>query len=147
MLKNPPEGMHRITPYVFYNDVAKAVEWLETAFGFEKTMVMPDPEGKVVHAEMKLQDAGIMMGLASEQQGSKSPKDTTGVTQSLYVYVDDLESHIQHAKSSGATITSEITEMFWGDKMYTANDLEGQHWTFAQHVKDIAPEDMKPDFS
>ncbi len=145
MPKNPPEGMHRITPYIFYNDLSTAISWLGNAFGFEKTVEMPGPDGKVMYAEMTLRDAGIMMGLPSEQQGTKSPLDASGVTQSLYVYVDDLEAHCAHAKSSGATVTVEIAEMFWGDKMYTVNDIEGHHWSFAQHVKDIAPEDMKPD--
>lgn len=146
MPTNPPEGMSRITPYVFYNDVPRAIEWLSASFGFESIHQMPGPDGTIVHAEMKLQDGLIMLGLAVANEGSKSPLETHGINQSLYVYVDNLEEHYQQAKSSGATITSEIKEMFWGDKMYTANDLEGHHWAFAYHVKDVTPEDMKPEF-
>jgi uncharacterized glyoxalase superfamily protein PhnB len=147
MVKNPPEGMPRITPYLFYNDVKAASDWLSKAFGFTQRMEMPGPDGAIMHAEMTLHEALVMMGLASEEQGSKSPAQLDGINQSLYIYVDDLEAHCRQAQAAGAEITSEITQMFWGDKMYVAKDLEGHRWTFAQHVKDVAPEDMKPDFS
>jgi PhnB protein len=138
--------MHRITPYIYYNDVTKAAAWLSKVFGFEITLELPDPSGKIVHAELKLQDAGIMIGLAGELPGTISPEEASQVTQSLYVYGDSLDTHCAHSRAAGAMIRTDIREMFWGDNMYTAQDLEGHHWSFAEHMKDIAPEDMKPEF-
>ena len=144
MPKNPPEGFARITPYLAYNDVATAMEWLSKAFGFEKQLAMPGPEGSIMHAEMILQGGVVMMGPVSHEQGTKSPSDLPGVNQSLYVYVDDVDAHFARTKASGAQITAEPTDMFWGDRIYSARDSEGHHWSFAQHTKDVAPEDMKP---
>ena len=144
MPQNPPEGSPRAVPYLFYNDLPAALEWLAKAFGFSRRMAMPGPEGKIMHAEMQLADALIMMGPADEQRGMRSPVDLAAVNQSLYVYVDDVDAHCRHARAAGATIVFEPQDMFWGDRIYYAQDCEGHHWNFAQHVRDIPPEEWTP---
>ena len=144
MLQSPPEGFPTVCPYLYYRDVAAAIDWLAKVFGFEKRMVMPGPGRTVMHAEMDIGAGVVMLGPANEQQGSRSPRDLGAVNQSLYVYVPDIDAHFARARSGGAEIVSEPVEMFWGDKFYAARDLEGHHWSFAQHVRDVAPEDMKP---
>jgi len=139
---NPPEGMPRITPYLLYEDVAGALEWLSRAFGFRERMRIPGPDGKVGHAEMELADGIIMMGCPGPQY--QNPKRVGHVTQNLYVYVDDVDKHFEKAKKEGATILEEPKDQFYGDRRYGAVDLEGHHWYFAQHVRDVALEDMKP---
>ncbi len=142
--RNPPEGMPRISPYLFYRDLPAALEWLEKAFGLETRMTVPGPDGKPAHAEMTLADGLVMMGPASDERKTKSPQDLPAVNQSLYVYVDDVEAHFARAKASGAKISAELETMFWGDRMYTAHDCEGHHWTFAQCVKVVPPGELKP---
>lgn len=142
--QNPPEGMPRMTPLLYYRDLAPALDWLAKAFGFETRSKMPGPDGVIVHAEMELGDAVIMMGPPSDEENTRSPKDLPAVSQSLYVYVNDVDAHFANAKAQGATITLEPEYKFWGDRMYSAIDFEGHHWNFAQHVKEVAPEDMHP---
>ncbi len=144
MPQNPPEGMPRVMPIVFYDDVAAALEWLQKAFALKTRTSMAGPGGAIVHAEVELLDAVIMLGAASDEQGSASPKRLPAVSQSIYLYVDDVDAHFRQAKAAGATIMSEPADMFWGDRLYYAQDCEGHHWNFARHVKDVAPEDMKP---
>ena len=145
MPSNPPENMPRVTPNVFYDDLRAALDWLSKAFGFETRSSMAGPDGKIMHAEMQIEDGVIMMGPASGNDAWTTPKALSGaVTQSLYVYVDDVDAHCARARSAGATIVSEPEEMFWGDKTYVAEDLDGHRWTFATHTRDIAPEDMQP---
>lgn len=143
MVKNPPEGMPRITPYVWYNDVKAALTYLETTFGFAKRGEIIEV-GPAMHAEMTYQDGVIMMGSANTEgcDNSKSPQDINAVTMGLFVYVDDVDAHCAHAKAAGAEIKMPPTDMFWGDRMYSVKDLEGHSWSFATHTKDIAPEDM-----
>lgn len=147
MPKNPPEGMPRITPYLFYNDVTAALDWLEKVFGFERAGELQGPDATIMHAEMRFMDGVLMMGPPDEEMGTRSPAGPGAVNQSLYIYVDDVDAHYRHASSAGATKITEPMDMFWGDRMYTVQDLEGHHWSFAMHVRDVAPEDMKPDFS
>ncbi len=144
MPQNPPEGVPQIVPYLNYRDVAAALDWLAKSFGFEQQLTMPGPDGAIMHAEMTLGAGRVMMGAASDEQGTASPADLPKVNQSLYVYVDDVDAHCAKARAAGAEITQEPTDMFWGDRMYAALDGEGHHWTFATHLRDVAPEDLKP---
>jgi uncharacterized glyoxalase superfamily protein PhnB len=144
MVDNPPKDMPRITPYLHYHDVAAALAWLEKAYGFKTRFSMPDPKGGLMHAEMTFAEGVVMMGPVSKEYGALSPKDLPGVNQGLYVYVDDVQRHYEHAKEAGARITMPPETMFWGDRIYSTSDIEGHHWTFAQHVEDVPPEAMKP---
>ena len=145
MPTNPPDNMPRITPHVFYDDPASALEWLAKAFGFETRLSMPGPDGAIMHAEMQVADSAIMMSPTSANELWKSPKSLAGsVTQGLYVYVDNVDAHCARARTAGAKIHSELEDMFWGDRTYVVEDLEGHRWTFAQRTRDVAPEDMKP---
>ena len=142
MIQNPPNNMPRISPYLLYEDVAGALDWLARAFGFRERLRLPGPEGKVVHAEMELAEGVIMMG--NPGADFRNPKQLGRVTQYLYVYVDDVDRHYEQAKRAGATILAAPEDQFYGDRRYQAEDLEGHRWSFAQHVRDVAPEDMSP---
>ncbi len=145
MPANPPENMPRITPNVFYDDLGAALEWLSKSFGFETRMSMPGPDGAIVHAEMAVADSVFMLSPTEATPAFGSPKSLGGkVTTTLYIYVDDVDAHCARARSAGAKIVSELETMFWGDRTYVCEDPEGHRWTFAQHVKEVSPEDMKP---
>jgi len=145
MPANPPENMPRVTANVFYDDLAAALEWLSKAFAFETRMSMPGPDGGLVHAEMRVADSAIMMSPTATNELWKSPRPLGGsLTQGLYIYVDDVDAHHVRARSAGATIAAEPEEMFWGDRTYIAEDPAGHRWTFATHVREGSPEDMKP---
>ena len=143
MPKNPPENTPRITPYLLYEDVGAAIEWLTAAFGFSERMRLPGPDGTIGHAELELSDGLVMMGCPGPDY--RNPKNVGHTTQQLYVYVDDVDKHYEQAKSAGASITEEPADQFYGDRRYAAVDPEGHTWCFAQHIRDVAPEDMKPD--
>jgi len=141
MPKNPPENMPRITPYLYYEDVASALDWLARAFGFHERVRMPGADGRIMHAEMELADGVIMMGCPGPDY--KNPKRLGQATQNLYVYVDDVDKHFEQAKEAGAKILQEPKDQFYGDRTYGAEDPEGHQWYFAQHTRDVGPEDIK----
>lgn len=138
-LKSPPKGMPQCSPYLYYADPRRALEWLGKAFGLEEQVVVPGPDGGVMHAELRLGKAVFMLGAAGEEPGTVSPRDLPGVSQSLYVYVEDLGAHFEQARAAGASIAVEPQDMHWGDRIYAVRDCEGHHWTFAQHVRDAEP--------
>jgi PhnB protein len=142
MPTNPPENMPRITPYLYYQDVAAALDWLASAYGFTERMRMPGPDGGVIHAEMEYADGVIMMGCPSADY--RNPLSLGQATQGLYLFVDDVDKHFQHAKESGAKIIDEPEDQFYGDRRYTTEDPEGHQWFFAARVRDVANEDMTP---
>ena len=143
MPAKPPNDMPRITPNLFYDDIGAAIEWLAKAFGFETKMSLTGEDGAITHAEMFVEDSLVMMSPAADHASWQAPKSRGGsVSQSLYVYVDDVDAHCDRARSAGATIDSEPEDMFWGDRTYVALDPEGHRWTFAQFVRDVDPSEM-----
>jgi PhnB protein len=142
MTSNPPEGFPRITPYLLYADLDGALDWLVATFGFTERVRMPGPDGKAIHGEVSLGDSVVMMGNPGPDY--QNPKRRGGATQLVYVYVDDVDKHFAVAKAAGALIVNEPADQFYGDRTYGAEDPEGHQWSFAQHVRDVAPEDMHP---
>jgi uncharacterized glyoxalase superfamily protein PhnB len=123
-----------ITPYLLYEDVAGALQWLAKAFGFRKYGAqVSQPDGKINHAAMKLGDDLIMMGYPGPQY--KNPKRLGQVTQNLYVNVDDVDKHFERAKNAGATILEEPENTFYGHRRCGVADPEGHHWYFAQEIR------------
>ena len=142
MPANPPENMPRVTPYLYYENVEAALDWLARAFGLSERMRLPGPDGAVSHAEMELAEGVVMLGRPGPDY--RSPKRLGQTTHSLYVYVDDVDKHFAQARQAGAKILEEPKDQFYGDRRYGVEDPEGHHWYFAQHVRDVAPEDLKP---
>jgi len=131
--------MAEISPYLMYEDGAAAMEFLSRAFGFREVVrsLAPD-DGRVWHAEMELDGARIYLG--QPQRDYRNPDDLGGVTVSVHVYVDDVDSHYGRAKAAGVTITREIDDRDYGDRRYHAVDLEGHSWMFATTVREPTPE-------
>jgi len=141
MATNPPENMPRIAPYLYYEDVAGALEWLARAFGFRERMRMAGPNGRIMHAEMEMAEGVVMMGNPGSDY--RNPKRLGQVTQSLYVYVENVDQHFRRATAAGAKILEQPADQFYGDRRYGAEDPEGHQWYFAQHVRDVPADEMK----
>lgn len=140
MVQNPPEGFPRIAPYLYYEDVEAAADWLINAFGFTERFRMQGSDGKANHAELALGDGVVMMGNPGPDH--RSPKRLGGATQLVYVYVEDVDRHHETARAAGAAILREPADQFYGDRTYGAEDPEGHQWSFAQHVRDVGPEEI-----
>ena len=144
MAQNPPEGYQRLIPYLLYSDAPAALEFLAKAFGFDERMRMPGPEGKLMHAELGYQGNVVMLASATKEMNHTSPKDLPARHSLIVCYVDDVDAHHAQAKAAGARILAEPADQFYGDRTYRAQDPEGHEWAFHTHVRDVAPEDMKP---
>ena len=114
MPSNPPDNMPRITPYLLYEDVAAALDWLAKAFGFRERLRLPGSDGAITHAEMEMADGVVMMGHPGPDY--KNPKRLGQVTLMVHVYVDDVDAHYERAKAAGAKIVAEPTDQFYGDR-------------------------------
>jgi uncharacterized glyoxalase superfamily protein PhnB len=135
------------TPAVFYKDPRAALTWLEKAFGFETTMIIEPPDGDVrmSHYEMSFGGRGRIMVGAEWTDWAKSPRSVDGAnTQNLHVDVEaDIDGHCERARAAGAVITSEPEDQFYGDRTYSAVDVEGHRWTFGMRVRDVSREEAE----
>ncbi|WUH98805.1 helix-turn-helix domain-containing protein [Spirillospora sp. NBC_00431] len=119
----------QITPMVYYAD-ARSLDWLVRVFGMTERMRHVAPDGRIEHAELCLDDGVIMAIGPSGQSGSTTPEALGGAsTQSLYVMVDDVDAHCQHAREHGAKIITEPANAH-GHRRYLTVDPEGHHWQF-----------------
>lgn len=134
-----PDSMRTITPYLLYEDVAGAVAWLVEAFGFEEILRYSEPDGEVIHAELRHGDARLMLGDPGEEY--RNPLRIGHVSQYVYVLVDDVDAHFERARAAGARILLEPTDQEYGDRRYDVEDCEGHRWMFAQRMRDLRPED------
>jgi uncharacterized glyoxalase superfamily protein PhnB len=138
------QRQQNLTPYLLYNDVAAALDWLKKAFGFaEHGDRFKGPDGKVAHAAMQLPDGGDLLMLGCPHREYKNPKQLGNATQMQYVNAKDIDRHFARAKKSGAKILEEPNDTFYGDRRYGAEDPEGHQWYFAEHVRDVSPAEMK----
>src|SRR5436309_4541009 len=88
-----------ITPYLLYEDVGGALEFLAKAFGFRKYGAqMKGPNGRINHAAMKLGKDLVMMGCPGS--GYRNPKQLGQATQSLYINVKGVDKHFQRARKA-----------------------------------------------
>jgi PhnB protein len=124
----------RITPYLYYRDLERALAWLVQAFGWQEKMRASGPDGRPFHAELVVgADGAIMMGYPGPEY--RNPKDLGHVTQSLYVRVDDVDALFARATSAGAKVIEKPSDQEYGDRRCAVEDCEGHHWFFAQPVR------------
>ena len=127
---------------LFYRDPRAALAFLEAGFGFERAMVIEDPQGAIVHSEMKLGEDLIMIG--PEFTGDhQSPASVGGKnTQTVHIRLDaDIDGHCARARAAGFTILAEPEDQFYGDRTYRCRDPEGHIWTVGQTVRQVSAEE------
>jgi uncharacterized glyoxalase superfamily protein PhnB len=131
-------------PSLVYRDNRAALQWLQSAFGFEVSEVLTDPKGAIAHAEMSYGDGVIMVG-TEWTDWTRSPASIDGKnTQRIHVRVSSgIDEHCTRARQAGAKIVLEPTDQFYGERSYIAADLEGHHWTFSQPIRDVSRADVE----
>jgi len=131
--------MTGITPYLLYGSCENALDFLHRAFGFEEVLRYTGAGGYVTHAEMRLDGVPIYMGNPGE--GYRSPKELGQETVGIYVNVDDADAVYERARAAGAEILEEPSDQEYGERRFTARDLEGHHWYFAHAIAELQPEE------
>jgi uncharacterized glyoxalase superfamily protein PhnB len=134
-------------PALSYRDPKAALDWLADAFGFELTMAIDGPEGDAAqgHYEMAFEGRGRIMVGGEWNEWMRSPASVDGhTTGRVHVAVThDIDRHCERARAAGATIVAEPSDQFYGDRAYRCTDLEGHHWTFSMHVRDVSREEAE----
>ena len=141
-VKPIPEGYHTLTTYLAVRDAAKAIDFYKEAFGAREIMRMPGPDGNVAHAELEIGDSKLMLSDPFEQSSVQLPSERGGPTASIFMYVDDVDATFEQAQRAGATVVSELEDMFWGDRFGTLADPFGQVWSVATRKEDLSEEEM-----
>ena len=141
-----PEGYHTVTPYLIVKDASLALDFYKSALDAVELYRMPDPSGRVAHAELRVGDSQIMLADEFPDMGAVSPQTLGGAGVSFLVYVEDVDSAFRKAIAAGGKERRPVQDQFYGDRSGTLEDPFGHQWTLATHVEDVSPEEMQRRF-
>ncbi len=135
-MRNRSVPTDTVLPHVVYQDVERALGWLSRTFGFSEHYRYGEP---ISGAQVFLGNAYIM--ISTPRPGSATPAQIGHRTQSLTVFVDNVDAHYARTRSAGAKIVEELHETIYGERQYGVEDLDGHLWLFSQHALDVSPDD------
>ncbi len=141
-VKPIPDGYHTLTPYLFIQGAAAAIEFYKKAFNATEIMRMPGPDGKIGHAEIRIGNSAIMLADENLQMGARSPKTIGGSPMLLHLYVSDVDAQFAQAIAAGAIVTRPIANQFYGDRSGGLEDPFGFAWHLATHIENVPPQEM-----
>jgi uncharacterized glyoxalase superfamily protein PhnB len=122
-----------VFPGLSYNDAEAAIEWLCRVLGFTQRLLVPGPNGGVLHSELSLGEAVIMVSSIRPEQGRLSPMGLEGVNQMCSVHIADPDAHHARAVAGGAQIMQPLSDEDFGSRGYGVKDLEGHLWYFSTY--------------
>ena len=142
-VKPVPDGMHTVTPHLICAGAGAAIEFYKRAFQAVEVARMAGPDGKLMHAMIRIGDSAVMLVDEFPDHGAIGPKTLKGSPVTIHLYVDDVDSFVRRAVEAGAKITMPLADMFWGDRYCQFEDPFGHRWSAATHLRDMSPEEMQ----
>ena len=134
-----PAGLHTITPQLILDNAAEALDWYKKALGAEERSRAKGPDGKILHAELRIGNSVVYANDA--MMGAKGPKALGGSPASFWIYVEDCDALFNRAIAAGAKVApggmGEMQDQFWGDRSGSIVDPSGFIWTIATRKEDL----------
>jgi PhnB protein len=137
-------GYHTLTPSLTAVDARALIAFYKQAFGAEELNVTPMPDGRIMHADVKIGDSILMLAdKFPEMAESKTAKDLNGTPFALMVYVPDADATFQKATAAGGQAVEQPHDAFWGDRYGTVSDPSGNLWGIATPREQLTPEQIQ----
>ncbi|MFI7636703.1 VOC family protein [Nonomuraea sp. NPDC049400] len=130
-----PEGYTTVTPWIIGHDTAGLIDYLKTAFDAVELARVTDDEGRIGHAEVRIGDAVVMM--------FDAPPHWPSTPAFLRLYVPDADAAHRRAVEVGGASVTEVTHLFWGDRVGRVRDPFGNLWWIQSRVEEVSPEEME----
>ena len=141
-VKPIPDGYTSVTPYLTVKGAAAAIDFYKKAFGAEQALRLDTPDGKVMHAEIRIGGSVIMLHDEMPEWKALGPQTIGDSASSIMLYVGDVDAVFKRAVAAGATSTMEVADQFYGDRCGSLKDPFGHKWSIATHVEDVAPDEI-----
>ena len=141
-VKAVPEGFHTLTPHLTVRGAARAIEFYQKAFGAEVLGINQGPEGKIMHAALKIGDSILMLNDAFPEWGALGPPSSGGSGVIIHMYLENVDAAFERVVSAGATIKMPLGDAFWGDRYGAVVDPFGHTWSLASKVKDVSRDEV-----
>jgi PhnB protein len=142
-VKPVPEGYHTVTPHLTVRGAARAIEFYTRAFGAEEVARMPGPDGRRMHAALRIGDSVVFLNDEfPEFGGSPSPAGLGGTPVTIHLYVDDVDALFARAVAAVAAVRMPLEDAFWGDRYGKVADPFGHEWSLASRKEVLTPQEM-----
>lgn len=142
-VKPIPDGMHSVTPHLVCAGAADAIEFYKKAFNAVETVRLPGPQGKLMHAMIRIGDSAVMLVDEMPEWNSFGPKALKGSPVTIHLYVENVDAFVKRAVDAGAKITMPLADAFWGDRYCQLEDPFGHHWSVATHIREVSLEEAQ----
>ena len=137
-----PDGYRTVTPSLTLDDAKQAIAWYQKGLGAEELMRSEGPDGKIMHAALRIGDSIIMLN-DPVMAGHKGPKALGGSPASIFLYVEDCDALFNRAVAAGAKVEMPMADQFWGDRFGSIVDPHGYSWAIATHLEDLTKEEIE----
>jgi len=139
-----PQGFHTLTPHLTVRNAEQAIEFYKKAFGAELLGdVARAPNGKVMHALLRIGDSNLMLNDEMPEAGALSPLSDGGSPVTIHIYTNNVDAAFDRATSAGVKVKMPLMDQFWGDRYGHVLDPYGFRWALATHVRDVSPQELE----
>lgn len=138
-----PAGSHSLTPHLVCAGAADAIAFYVRAFGAVEQFRLPGPDGRLMHAALRIGDSMLMLVDENPEWGLLGPTALKGSPVTVHLYVEDVDAVVAQAVAAGATVTMPVADMFWGDRYGKLRDPFGHDWSVATHLRDLSAEQIR----
>jgi uncharacterized glyoxalase superfamily protein PhnB len=139
--KPVPQGYHTVTAHLMLDDTAQGIEWYKKGFGAQEIGRHLGPDGKIMHAVIKIGDSFVIMN--DVMPGQKGPRGYGGSPASLWLYVENSDALFNQAVSAGAKVQVPLADQFWGDRGGAVTDPAGYTWWIATRKEDLTHDELE----
>jgi uncharacterized glyoxalase superfamily protein PhnB len=143
MPENARPEVSSVTPYLICAGASDAIEFYKRAFGAEEMVRLPTPDGKIMHACLRINGGTVMLSDEYPDHGMVGPAALKSSPVTIHLMVPDVDAAFARAVEAGATVTMELADQFWGDRYGSLRDPFGHSWSLATHVRDMTPEEIR----
>jgi PhnB protein len=134
-IRGVPAGYHAVTPWIISRDTAGLIEFVGRAFGAEEIARVHNEDGSIGHAEFRIGDS-VVMGFDVKEGWPDMPGF-------LRLYVEDADEAYRRALEAGAMSVTEVTHLYWGDRVGRVRDPFGNLWWIQARVEEVDPAEME----
>ena len=124
-----PEGYHTVTPWIISRDTARLIDFVRAAFGAEEIARIHNEDGTIGHAEFRIGDS-VVMAFDAKEEWPNTPSF-------IRLYVEDGDAVYRRALEAGATSVTEMTDLFFGDRVGRVRDPQGNLWWIQARLEDL----------
>lgn len=144
-----PNGATAVTPYLVVSNAAEMIDFYKKVFGASETMRLKQPDGRIGHAQLTMNGAGIMLADEFPEMGFLSPKSLGGTRSpvSIHLYVEKIDEVYKRALAAGATSLREPENQFYGERNAQVRDPSGHCWDISTQIEEVSPEEMQKRFN